>query len=148
MDKLNVEFKNLALLVRKFHGKLIIISQQKELVDVRLRELLVAEIEKTSRKTAVLKSTLFKQPIILANIPKTSIHYDSYDIAEFKMKSGKEKKYDERIAQIVWLRARGLSFEKIAKTLNISSRTAHRLWKEVEPFIYLLGSGGRLYRRV
>ena len=84
MSKLNVEIVKLAHLLRKYRCKMIFITVRAKDVDSSIRdpELLTCEIEKTSKKTAILKIDGY-DTILLRNIPPTTIKFDTYDIAYF-----------------------------------------------------------------
>lgn len=84
MRELNVKFKGLVRLIRKKHGHLAVISQAYRDVDIAIKELLSTRIIKTSLKAAkfVFLNPWWRTPVVLTNIRKTSIDYDSLDTAE------------------------------------------------------------------
>jgi len=88
LAKLNRKIKDLAIKLRKYRGHLILVAVSRALVDSvfeSIPDLVLGEFEKISKYTAVLKSQLFDDAIILHNIPGTTLKFDTYDIATFTL---------------------------------------------------------------
>jgi len=126
--KTNRLLRHIAFLLRKYRGKMIVISQRFDDIDKTYRELTVAVFHKISRKTAVLYSDLFEEEIVIRNIPKTSIKFNSYDIAEFKLDL-EDLNSGEKLREV--LGEKGfVSPRELAEYLGLNYRTILKMIKE------------------
>ena len=84
------------------------------------------EFEKVNETTAVFKSQIFGDPIVIRNIPPTTVKFDTYDIAPFTLMPSSEGlqwmccKIAKRYAEV-----RNLS--KVANEFGIFREEAKRL---------------------
>jgi len=92
LSKLNKEIRYLGFRVRKYKSKIIFIIQRRKDLESTFRseELVCAFFKKLNRKTVVVKSELLirkfgEDTILLENVPKTDIKFDTYDIAPFEL---------------------------------------------------------------
>lgn len=85
LSKLNREIRKIAFLLRKFDGKMILVSQRSEDLDSTFRDsdIWLATFYKETLKSCIVYANPLDEPIRLIDIPKTSIPYDTKDIALF-----------------------------------------------------------------
>ena len=117
LSAMNRKFRHFVFLLRKFNAKLIAIAQRSVDMESAVRELCLATITKLSKKYAVITSDLLSEPVELFNIPKTTIKFDTYDIAEFRLFAGAESD-DSEEARIFELYRQLKSYQKVAEFLG------------------------------
>jgi len=129
MAKINKELRNCAFLLRKYRSKMMLISQRGEDVESTFRapDIWLATFKKTSKKTAICVSDLWEEPVIIEDVPKTSIKYDTYDIAPFSLEAQEDfldAQNLRKLYPVTWRFAmEDKSFEKIKHELGLSTRT-------------------------
>ena len=130
LGKLNRQIRYLGFLLRKFRGKLIFISQRSKDIESTFADtdIWLATFKKTSKTEALLVSNIYDEPFYLSDIPRTSIKFDTYDIAPFTT----EPKYDELEAQSFerkilyeWLECG--SYGKVAKARGLFTQQVKRI---------------------
>jgi len=126
---LNKKITDIAIKLRKYRGHLIFIAVSQQLVDSifeYIPDLVLGEFYKLNETTAVFKSQIFGDPIIVRNIPPTTVKFDTYDIAPFTVMPSTEGlqwmccKVAKRYAEV-----RNLS--KVANEFGILREQAKRL---------------------
>ena len=117
LSAMNRKFRHFVFLLRKFNAKLIAIAQRSIDMESAVRELCLATITKLSKKYAVITSDLLSEPVELFNIPKTTVKFDTYDIAEFRLFAGAEAD-DSEEARIFELYRQLKSYQKVAEFLG------------------------------
>jgi len=104
MSKANVEILKLAHLLRKYRAKMIFTTVRYKDIDASLKdpEICSAIVEKKAKTIAEI-TVLTGEPetYILTNIPRTSINFDTYDIAYFDF----EREYEVTEDMPDWLKA-------------------------------------------
>ena len=97
LSKKNEYFMRLCRLARKYRASLIYVTQAIEDLDPGIRRLVQCEIQKVSKKTAIVSLIDMEYDIEIHNIPPTSIKFDTYDIAEFEFKDEAKEQMKELI---------------------------------------------------
>jgi len=129
MAKINKELRHCAFLLRKYRSKMILISQRGEDIESTFRapDIWLATFKKTSKTTAICVSDLWEDPVVIEDIPRTSIKYDTYDIAPFSLEAQEDFLGAENLKKlypVTWRFAmEDKSFEKIKHELGLSTRT-------------------------
>jgi hypothetical protein len=88
MTKLNRQIIDLAFKLRKYRGHLILVAVSRGVVDSTFEaipDLVLGEFQKLSKDKAILSTQLFDDAIIFHNIPRTTVQFDTYDIAPFTL---------------------------------------------------------------
>lgn len=105
LSKLNKEIRKIAFLLRKFDGKMILVSQRIEDLDTTFRssDIWLATFHKINLKTCIIEANPLPEPVILYDIPRTSIPYDTKDIAlfGFELTEGLETTEDKLLTEWV-----------------------------------------------
>ena len=117
LSAMNRKFRHFVFTLRKYNAKLIAIAQRSIDVESAVRELCLATITKLSKKYAVITSDLLSEPVELFNIPRTTVKYDTYDIAEFRLFAGASSD-DSEEARIFELYRQLKSYQKVAEFLG------------------------------
>ena len=130
LGKLNKEIRHLAFLLRKFRGKLILISQRSKDIESTFTDtdIWLATFKKLSKTEALLISNVHADPFYISNIPKTNIKFDTYDIAPFTSEpdyTDLEAKTQERKILFEWL-DHG-SMHRIAKKYGMHAQQVKRI---------------------
>jgi len=124
LSRINREIRHLGFLLRKFRGKFIFVSQRAKDIEGTFRDtdIWLATFHKFSLKKALLISNIYDEPIIIENIPKTSIPYDTYDIALFGLEpsSFEAESINQQMLK-AWLE--GKSFRQIARDFGYPQAT-------------------------
>jgi len=127
MARMNRELRHIAFLLRKYRGKLILVSQRGEDVESTFRapDLWLATIKKLNKKAALVVSDIWNYPILFQDVPRTSIRYDTYDIAPFELEERDAEALSLLESQFpaLYLWAQGHSFQQVAERLGLSTRT-------------------------
>ncbi len=92
----NVALSHFILLARKFGAGIVFLVQDEDIVDLRVRKFTNVYIKKLNKKRSRI-TELFDREVSyeLVNIDKTSVIYDTYDVAAFSLSpDGEEKTYD------------------------------------------------------
>ena len=130
LGKLNRQIRYLGFLLRKFRGKLIFISQRSKDIESTFADtdIWLATFKKISKTEALLVSNVYDEPFYISDIPRTSIKFDTYDIAPFTT----EPKYDELETQSFerkilyeWLECG--SYGKVAKKHGLFTQQVKRI---------------------
>ena len=117
LSAMNRKFRHFVFTLRKYNAKLIAIAQRAIDMESAVRELRLATFTKLGKKYAILTSDLLTDPVELYNIPRTSIKFDTYDIAEFNLFAGAEAD-DSEEARIFQLYRELKSYQKVAEFLG------------------------------
>ena len=117
LSAMNRKFRHFVFTLRKYNAKLIAIAQRAIDMESAVRELRLATFTKLSKKYAILTSDLLADPIELYDIPRTSIKFDTFDIAEFNLFAGAEAD-DSEEARIFQLYRELKSYQKVAEFLG------------------------------
>ena len=117
LSAMNRKFRHFVFTLRKYNAKLIAIAQRSIDMESAVRELCLATITKLSKKYAIITSDLLSEPVELFNIPKTTVKFDTYDIAEFKLFAGASSD-DSEEARIFELYRQLKSYQKVAEFLG------------------------------
>ncbi|MCS7106204.1 MAG: hypothetical protein NZ942_02730 [Candidatus Aenigmarchaeota archaeon] len=130
LGKLNKQIRYLGFLLRKFRGKLIFISQRSKDIESTFADtdIWLATFKKLSKTEAILVSNVFTDPYHFYNIPKTSLDFDTYDIAMFTSEpnySDLEAKTLERKILYDWLEHG--NYGKIAKAYGLHIQQVKRI---------------------
>jgi len=85
--RINREIRHIGFLLRKFSGKFIFISQRGEDIDSTFAhtDIWLATFHKIRKDKALLFSNVHMNPKLIRNIPRTSIKFDTRDIAPFSL---------------------------------------------------------------
>ena len=130
LGKLNKQIRYLGFLIRKFRGKLIFISQRSKDIESTFADtdIWLATFRKLSKTEAILVSNVFPDPIHFYDIPKTSLDFDTYDIALFTAEpslNDLEPKTFERKILYEWLESG--SIHKVAKAHGLFAQQVKRI---------------------
>ena len=117
LSAMNRKFRHFVFTLRKYNAKLIAIAQRAIDMESAVRELRLATFTKLGKKYAILTSDLLTDPIELYDIPKTSIKFNTFDIAEFNLFAGAEADNSEE-ARIFQLYRELKSYQKVAEFLG------------------------------
>lgn len=124
MGKINREIRHLGFLLRKFRAKLIFVTQRARDIETTFRDtdIWLATFRKLSKKRVLLYSNVLDVPIVIENIPRTSIKFDTYDIALFGTDATDfEPQSREQEILKAWLEYG--NFTKVARMFNIPHTT-------------------------
>jgi len=124
MGRINREIRHLGFLLRKFRGKLIFVSQRAKDIEGTFRDtdIWLATFHKFSKKRAVLFSNISDVPLVIENIPRTNVKFDTYDIAEFGTESTDfEPETQEQAMLKEWLEHG--NYRKVARQFGIAHTT-------------------------
>jgi len=130
-SQLNKRIRKVAMLLRHYHAKFMVITQREKDLESTIRDLISAKIEKIGLKTAIVTSPIFgDEEIVLSNIPQTTIPFDSYKISEFSLT---EELTEEEMTQLplcckvrVLLEKHGWKYRKVAKELGMHEEQIRR----------------------
>ena len=120
MGRINREIRHLGFIIRKFRGKLIFVSQRAKDIETTFRDtdIWLATFRKLSKKRALLYSNVHVVPIVIEDIPRTTIKYDTYDVALFGSEATDfEPETQEQAMVKAWLDS--ANFRKVARQFNI-----------------------------
>ena len=140
LGKLNREIRYLGFLLRKFRGKLVLISQRSKDIESTFTDtdIWLGTFKKISKTEALLISNLYEGPYYISDIPKTSIIFDSYDIAPFTSEPEKlSEEMDTFEMKILcdWLECG--SYNKVAKKYGLFAQEVKRIViEQVKALLY------------
>lgn len=127
LKAINVEMIKLATLLRKFRCKWILVAPRYEEIDRGLRfEFCVGIFEKLSKKEAMVYSPLITEPVKIIDIPKTSIPFDTRDIAPFQYLTVKVSVSKKCCEVWNWLREHNFSIRQTAENFGIHQTEVRR----------------------
>lgn len=115
MSKLNVMLLKLLPEISKSRARLIFITHSLNVIDSGLLDPIWyrGEIQKITLKTAVIRSPLLPGgEMHLFNIPRTTVKFDPYEFAPFKLEPEKSP-FGQETLTILWRYAQGESAKKI-----------------------------------
>lgn len=134
LGKLNKEIRHLAFLLRKYRAKLILVSQRAKDIESTFRDtaMWLATFQKLSKKTALLISNIYgsDEPILLEDIPPTSLKYDTYDIAPFSTEPTEFEPQSEAQMLLKMWAIDNMSFRQISRQTGMPTPTVIRYVKE------------------
>lgn len=138
LSKLNKEIRYLGFRVRKYRSKIVFIIQRRKDLESTFRseELVCAVFKKLSRKTAIVKSDLLirkfgEDIVLLNNIPKTDIAFDTYDIAPFELEEDIDVSTGKSPCCLVAkLYVESGNFSIIGKQMNLAPMQIKRLMQQ------------------
>ncbi len=89
LGRVNRELRHIAFLLRKYRGKIIFVAQRSKDIEgtFRAMDIWLATFRKFSKRTAILYSNIHSGPILFRGIPRTTVKFDTYDIASFELES-------------------------------------------------------------
>lgn len=130
LGKLNRQIRYMGFLLRKFRGKLIFISQRSKDIESTFADtdIWLATFKKLSKTEALLISNVHDEPYYLHGIPKTSLEFDTYDIAPFTTEpefNELEAKSFERKILYEWLKYG--NYGKVAKIHGLYTQQVKRI---------------------
>jgi hypothetical protein len=130
LGKLNRQIRYLGFLLRKFRGKLIFISQRSKDIESTFADtdIWLATFKKFSKTEAILISNVYVDPIHFYDIPRTSLDFDTYDVALFTSEpdyTDLEAKTLERKILYEWLEHG--NYGKIAKAYGLHIQQVKRM---------------------
>jgi len=129
-SKLNRQIRHIGFLLRKFSGKFIFISQRSKDIEKTFQDtdIWLATFKKIRKKEAMLISNVHDSPAYFFDIPKTSLVFDTRDIALFSA----EPNYEDMEAQTFerkilyeWLEHG--NYGKIARSHNMHIQQVKRI---------------------
>jgi len=88
MAQLNRKIADLAFKLRKFRAHLLLCAVSRSLVDSTFEvvpDLVLGEFQKISKSTAILACDLFDDIVTIYHVPRTTVKFDTYDIAPFSL---------------------------------------------------------------
>ena len=118
MSSLNIKLLDQLQILRKFKLSLILIAPHEKYLDSATlgSDVLDARITKNdlNPKVALYVDTFHNIPIEFYDIPRTSIKFDTWDIAPFTEHGPKQKpKFKDRDLEILWDWSHGASYKKL-----------------------------------
>ena len=134
LSAINRKFRHMVFLLRKKRAKLIVVTQRWEDIDAAVRDLILCLVFKISKQHAVIESFVSDDFIEVFDVPKTSIRYDTYDVAEFHLVGGATP-----VAGEGWACECGRYFEvynqtgsykKAGEILGVSHETVRRMVRQ------------------
>lgn len=131
MSHKSVGIKEIIPQISKKHGRLIVVAQDLDSIDktFRSKSWWRGTFKKTDRKTASLTAYWnLHKPLVITEIPKTSVNFDPYLSAPFTEKSDKIVFFKDSERQTLWEWCNGKSI----KDLGIHPQALNRL---VRPFV-------------
>jgi len=130
LGKLNKEIRYLGFLLRKYRGKLILISQRSKDIESTFADtdIWLGTFKKLSQKEAILTTNLSDEPFYISEIPKSPITFDSYDIAEFTTEPefSQEEATSEN-QQILFEWVKDGNYSKVAKAKGLQTQQIKRI---------------------
>jgi len=128
LGAINKKIRHLAFLLRKHRAKMIVISQRNIDVESTIRDLTIANFQKQSKKVCIVRSQLLDDNIALIDIPRTSLPFSTYDIAEFSLESNEIGEIENRMCcrVIDTLRHNHFKIRKSAEILGIHHEEVRR----------------------
>ena len=129
MKKLNKYIVKTAFLCRKFKTCIHFILQDPNVIDKHILKspLINCAIEKVDKKNAIFYSNVKQEIYVLNNIPRTSINFDTYDIASFEFFSEEEEQKqsirqridEEAINTLKLWQQCGFNYSKLKEALEL-----------------------------
>jgi len=126
MSKLNIKLLDNLQILRKYKLSLIMIAPHERFIDTATlgSDILDARITKISRKVALYVDAYQTTPIEFWDVPRTSIKFDTWDIAPFVEHGTKQKpKFKDRDLEILWDWSHGAT----VKDLGLHPQQINRL---------------------
>jgi len=128
LSKINKEIRKIAFLLRKFDGKLIFVTQRSADIDTTFRDtdIWLATFHKADLKTCYVYANPLDEIVVIRNVPKTSIKYDTKDIALFGFEPSSEdaESFEDKLLT-EWLECG--NFSKVAKKHNLYPMQVKRI---------------------
>jgi hypothetical protein len=125
LSKLNVQIRHKVFIIRKFKGHIIFVLQELEDIDKWKHSELTGMIIKKSvygnEFNALIKAKWYTDLISVRDLPKTTIPYDTLDIAPFTLErqiTDAEVELKGLHAKVAYLYAQGKNMTVIAKQLK------------------------------
>ena len=140
LGRLTREFRYLGFLLRKYRCKLMLISQRSKDIESTFADtdIWLGTFKKISKTEAILISNIFEEPYYISDIPKTSIQFDTYDIAPFTLEPEKlSEEMDTFEMKILcdWLECG--SYNKVAKKYGMFAQEVKRIViEQVKALLY------------
>jgi len=136
LSLLNRNIRHEVFIVRKFKGHFVFVLQEIADLDTwKHSELTGAIIKKKTFQgefSAVIKSKLYEDLLIVRDIPRTNIHFDTLDIAPFSLEaeiSDEEVHLKGLPAQTAFMYAKNSNFSLIAREL---AKQTKKDWKPMQ----------------
>ena len=132
LGKLNREIRHLGFLLRKFRAKLILVSQRAKDIESTFRDtdIWLATFYKLSKSRALLFSNIHLEPILIEDIPRTNVKFDTYDIAPFSTEPTEFEPQSEAQKLLKMWAVDDMSFRQISRQTGIPTQTVIRYVKE------------------
>lgn len=148
-SKPNVKMLKLAYLMRKYRSKWIFVTVSYRDLDPAFKspDICTAVIKKVSKKFALIDLLDGEPPIEFYNVPKTSVSFDTYDIAFFDFENGERKKKEalkpvekELEKRPAYLYVKYGTLDAVMKKLNLSHKEQARrlLKKDIEDLLKIV----------
>jgi hypothetical protein len=131
-SQVNRRVKKIAMLLRHYRGKLVLITQRGEKdIESALRDLISATITKLDKYTAIIALATLEDEIVLHNIPRTSIKFDTWKISEFNLIEEPSEEELTRMPECcrirILLEKHNWKYRAVALELDIHSEDIRRL---------------------
>jgi len=137
LSRMNKELRYLGFKIRKYRGKMILIIQRLEDLEstFRSREITLAIFKKLSKKRCMVYSDLLREKdygdaVELKNIPRTSIKFNTYDIAPFFLEEDVLLSGRDKCCVVAKRYAECGNFSIIAKEMDLKPMQIKRLLQD------------------
>jgi len=132
LSKINKKFRELVWRLRKYRGKMIIVTHRWEDLEAAIRPFTTAIFRKVALRRAVVELAFEyagRTVIEIDRIPKTSVRYDTYDVAPFEYGNGDDLDLRDLIVAVYY--AAGMRQADIGKMLGITQQAVSKRIKKV-----------------